>query len=331
MASLLTRRGFCAGSMAALGAVAPGGMFAQSAMQSVAAIERERVLASAAREVEPKTAVQFSARVAVLTSAFVLTQDEVHAGRARELLNTWLLANDTKLAPAAKLGVMEMVALIEVAVALRFLTDFLDAEVLASLRAVFRDALEYLHTDPVALLLRDKGDLRGAAWLLECVAFSRVLQDEEGLIAARKWFRNPALRKQVSADGTFAEDIASPNPLRNTLEHFDLLAGVCQLLSTPFDSLWNVELMDGPGVRVVAAWLYPRVEDLEKWSAVADAQFFREVPLRRPGFLFAGRAYNRPEYVELWKSRPEAIPTPLAASVPIREPLLWVTRAPHGL
>jgi hypothetical protein len=299
-------------------------------MASVAAIERERVLAEAARDVEPKDAIQFSARVAVLTAAFVLTKDEAYAGRARELLNAWLLASETKLASPAKLGVMGMIPLAEVAVALRFLVDFLEPEMLAAVRAVFADAQEYLQSDHDALLARDKSDVRGAAWLLESAAFARAMPDEAALIVCRRWLRT-ALRKQVSADGTFPEEIASANPLRNSLLHFDLLAGACQLLTTPFENLWKVELMDGPGVRVVVAWLYPRVKDLALWTAVADAQHFRDVPLRRPGFLFCGRAYDRPEYVELWESESAAVPAALAASVPIREPLLWVTRAQHGL
>ncbi|SEG55341.1 Alginate lyase [Bryocella elongata] len=328
MALSLTRRTFCVQSMAA--AIAARSMMGQSAMESVAAIERARVLAEAVLDVDPKNAIEFSARVAVLTAAFVLTSDEAYAGRARELLNTWLLASATKLAAPAKLGVVGLIPLAEVAVALRFLVDFLDGDTLSALKAAFKDAQEYLQTDHEAMLARERSDLRGAAWLLESAAFARLLQDETALIAARRWFRQ-ALRKQVSADGTFPEEIASPNPLRNTLLHFDLLMGACQLLSTPFDKLWDMELMDGPGLRVVVAWLYPRINDLATWSAVADAQYFRSVPLRRPGLLFCGRAYNRPEYVELWKSEPAEVPGVLAASVPIREPLLWVTRAAHGL
>lgn len=306
-------------------------MLVQSAMASVAAMERERVLADAAKDFEPKNAVQFSARVATLTAAFVLTKDEAYAGRARELLMTWMLPPSTKFGSAASLGVLGLVPLAEVAVALRFLVDFLEPEMLAAMRDVLRDAQTYLQTSAEALVARDKPDLRGAAWLLTSAAVARALPDEKALAAVRQWFRKPAIRRQVAADGTLPEELASANPLRNTLAHFDMLTGACQLLTTPFENLWTYELEDGPGLRVVAAWLYPRLAERSKWSAVADAQWFREVPLRRPGLLFAGRAYNRPEYVELWKSEPAGVPVVLEASVPMREPLLWVTRPAHGL
>jgi hypothetical protein len=321
--------------MAVTGGLATRGALAQPAMESVAAIERERVLREAGRDVEPKDAIQFSARFAVLTSAFLLTKDEAYAARARDLLQAWLLTAETKLPTPAKLGVPGMVPLAEVAVGLRFLVDFLDAEVLTAVRAVFAEAQTYLQTDHDALLMRDASDHRGSAWLLESAAFARAMPDEKALEECRRWFKKPVLRKQIAADGTFPEELASTNPLRNTLLDFDLLTGACQLLSSSFENLWDFELQDGPGMRVVVAWLYPRLKDRAQWPAVADAQFFREVPLRRPGLLFAGRAYDRPEYVELWKSEPATVPAGLAAIVPsvlpIREPLLWTTRAMHGL
>jgi len=125
--------------------------------------------------------------------------------------------------------------------------------------------------------------------------------------------------------------MATPDPLRNTLDNFDLLTGACQMLSSPFDDIWHDELVDGVSLRNAAAFLFPILADRAKWPGVSDAEGFRDVPLRRPGLLFAGRAFNRPEYVELFRSLPTQVPAALAASVPIREPLLWTTRAAHGL
>jgi hypothetical protein len=125
--------------------------------------------------------------------------------------------------------------------------------------------------------------------------------------------------------------MATPNPFRNTLFNFDLLAGACQLLSSSFDDLWDYELADGPGMRSVAAALYPILATPSKWPGVADAQHFRELPGRRPALLFCGRAYHRPEYVSLWESTPATVPPDIADSFPIRQPLLWITRAEHGL
>ncbi len=55
---------------------------------------------------------------------------------------------------------------------------------------------------------------------------------------------------------------------------------------------------------------------------------FNELPLRPPALLFAARAYNRPEYAELWKKLPpDTSIAELQRTFPIRQPLLWVTRS----
>lgn len=304
---------------------------AQSSGSSVAAMEHARILAEIQRLSQPKSMLDFSANTAALTAAFVLTKDEAHAAKAEELLTAWLLAPETRLSPQPTQSSVELVPLAEVAVALRFLVDWLPREKLDGIHAWFRALADFLNTDHNAQLDRDRKDHRASAWLLLQSAIARSQRDEHGLDACRARFRKPTLRNQITADGTFPQELASEYPLRNTLFNFDLLCGACQLLASPFDPLWTYELQDGPGLRSVAAYLYPKIADPAQWNAVADADHFREVPLRRPALLFAGHAYDRPEYIELWRTLSTAVPRPLAASFPIREPLLWTTRAMHGL
>jgi len=108
-----------------------------------------------------------------------------------------------------------------------------------------------------------------------------------------------------------------------------MLAGACELLSTRFESVWEYELQDGPGMRVAIAKLYPFIANRRSWPYRADAAFFTDLPLRRPALLFAARAYSRPEYAETWRTLPPDTSNPeLDRTFPIRQPLLWVTR-PH--
>ena len=163
-------------------------------------------------------------------------------------------------------------------------------------------------------------------------AIARATRKDQDIEDCRKRFRAPTLRNQINEVGIFPQEVATPNPYRNTLLNFDLLAGACQLLASPFDLLWDYDLQDGPGMRVVAAHLYPVILRPEKWNYMADADHFIELPGPRPALLFAGRAYNRSEYVDLWRKL-DAVPVPsnLADAFPIRQPLLWTERAAHGL
>jgi hypothetical protein len=269
--------------------------------------------------------------IATLTAAFVLTQKAACTQRCHELLTAFLVTPATRLSSQPTQPITELVPFAELAVAVRFLVDTLPADTLNAVNAFFSDLLLWLNTEHAYLIARDTKDQRASAWLLIASALARSQRDEKMLDQCRHRLRTPTLRNQITADGLFPQEMATPNPLRNTLFNFDLLTGTCQLLSSPFDDLWNNELIDGVGLRNAAAFLYPILADRARWPGVSDAEGFREVPLRRPGLLFAGRAFNRPEYVELFRSLPTAVPAALAASVPIRQPLLWTTRAAHGL
>ena len=138
-------------------------------------------------------------------------------------------------------------------------------------------------------------------------------------------------------NGDFPHEVATPTiPWRNSLLNFDLLACACELLSTPFFSLWTVELDDGPGMRGAAAFLYKHAAGPRPLALPRRRQPLPRSSPPRVALLLAGRAYTRPEYVELWRTLPAPqapfiIPgETFATSAPIRQPLLWTARAPHG-
>jgi hypothetical protein len=108
-----------------------------------------------------------------------------------------------------------------------------------------------------------------------------------------------------------------------------MLAGICDLLSTRFESAWEYELQDGPGMRVAIAHHFPFIANRNSWPYRADSTRFNELPLRQPSLLLAGRAYSRPEYIDLWKTLPpDPADRELQHTFPIRQPLLWVRRTP---
>jgi len=95
-------------------------------------------------------------------------------------------------------------------------------------------------------------------------------------------FKSSSIRAQILADGTFPHELTTPNPYRNTLFNLDMFAGVCVLLSTRFESVWDYELQDGPGMRTVVARLYPYILDRGKWPYRADSAHFNALPFARP-------------------------------------------------
>lgn len=308
----------------------------------MAEIEQEHILASAAEARKSEVplgfkSLKFASRViASLAAAYLLTKDDTYAEEAANRTLLLLYPGNDPLLPTqlvSRENIIDWVPFAEIARASSFLADSpaFTAHSEKFLR-LLSTALQVLSHDPNAQLARDTKDHRASAWLLIASALARATRDEAQLDQLRLRFKRPTLRNQIAADGRFPQEVATENPYRNSLFNFDLLAGACQLLTSPYDDLWSFELPDGPGMRSVAAYLYPVIRDRAKWGFPADATHYRDLPGRRPALLFAGRAYDRPEYVELFRSQSIAPPpADIAYSFPITQPLLWTSRAPHGL
>lgn len=285
--------------------------------------------------------------VPALTSAWLLTKDPRYAQHAVAHLRVWFISPETAMLPSLEFaqvvppaktgrpeGLIEAVHLAEVAQSIPFLTnsEAISPSDLVTIKHWFTGYLDWLNASRTAGLARDMRDHHGSSWLLQAAACARLNADADDgpLTALRHQYRASTIRAQIVFDGTFPRELTTPNPYRNTLFNLDMLAGCCDLLSTRFESVWDYELQDGPGMRVAVARLYPFIANRRSWPYKADAQFFTELPLRRPALLFAARAYSRPEYADTWRTLPADTSNPeLDRTFPIRQPLLWVTR-PHA-
>ena len=288
--------------------------------------------------------LNFSMCVPALTAAFVLTKEARYAQQALAHLRAWFVDPATRMTPSilygqtirpAKTGrlegVIEAVHLAEVVQCLLFLSnsEALTPADLAALQKWFAEYFDWLNTSRLAGLARDTKNHHGSSWLLQAAAIAHLTQttDDAPLTTLRHQYKSSTIRAQIIADGVFPHELTTPNPYRNTLFNLDMLAGICMLLSTRFESVWDYELQDGPGMRTVIARLYPYIVDRGTWPYRADAKYFTDLPLRRPSLLFAARAYDRPEYASLWKTlNPDPTIPELQRTFPIRQPLLWVTR-----
>ena len=288
--------------------------------------------------------LKFSICVPALAAAFVLTSEARYAQSAVTHLRAWFLDPATRMTPSllygqtippAKTGrlegVVEAVHLAEVVQCLPFLINseaFTDAD-FTGIKKWFAEYFDWLNTSRLAGLARDNKSHHGTSWLLQAAAIAHLNQaaDDAPLTTLRHQYKSSTIRAQILADGTFPHELTTPNPYRNTLFNLDMFAAVCLLLSTRFESVWDYELQDGPGMRTVIARLYPYIANRGTWPYRADAKYFTDLPIRSPSLLFAARAYSRPEYASLWTTlKPDPAIPELQRSFPIRQPLLWVTR-----
>lgn len=334
-----TRRAFLASSIFTLvqHALPP----APTTRPNIAEIDRGRILSAAAKALEQSPAptqdpgseayLALTLNIPALAAAAHIDAANApqYTAHAAAHLDAWFLNPQTRLASApagaAYEPLLDRAMLAEVAVALPFLQ--LDPILLGDLKAWFHNYLAYLNESRTALLARDAKSHHASSWLLQVAAFSALTAEEAIQAEARVRFKKVTLRAQIDANGGFPHEITGENPYRDSLFNLDLLAGACQLLSTRFESLWEYELQDGPGMRSVVARHAFYIANREKWPYPADLSRFNELPCRRPALVFAARAFAQPDYVTLWRTLNADPADPvILRTFPIRQPLLWLSQ-----
>ncbi len=253
-----------------------------------------------------------SRQVAALAAAYQLKHEQRYAEHAVLHLRAWFVDPATRMQTSpGKVGgspqmdfpmVLGTVFLAEMVQACTPLRSALDDKEFDALQHWFGEYLTWLTTSKTGGLARDQRDHHGSSWLLQAAAYARFNNNETVLGELRHRFKSVTLRAQILTDGSFPQEIAGAYPYRNSLFNMDLLAAACQLLSTQFESLWEYELQDGPGLHTAMSRLYPFIKDRKSWPYLADLDNFNDLPLRSSSLLFAARAYSNPDYASLWKS-----------------------------
>jgi len=299
--------------------------------------------------------------VPALAAACVLSGEARYADHAATHLRAWFVNPATRMKPAMDFaqstpasrpphtstgryqGILEALPLVEIAQSIPFLTTLNDAD-RAALHAWFAAYYHWL-TDPqdsgprLAALARDSKSHHGTSWMLQACAFAYLAAptgdaaraENPALTDLRHRFKTLTLRAQISPDGTFPHELGSQWPYRDSLFNLDMLAAICELLSTRFESLWDYQLDEGPGMRGAIAYHFPFIADRGMWPFRADADHFEELPSRRASLLLSARAYRRPEYAALWKTlQPDPSTPAILRTLPIHQPLLWVRQPPSA-
>ena len=299
--------------------------------------------------------------VPALAAAHLLTGDQRYAEHAALWLHDWFVDPATRMTPRLDYGqfvrsqfatgqpaggsfqgILETLPLVEIAQSIPFLTATLSPSDMLTLNSWFADYLHWLTEEQdsgprLPALARDRKDHHGTSWLLQASAYTLLTvpqgdapkAEASPLDELRHRYRTVTLRAQIAEDGSFPNELTSSAPYRDSLFNLDLMAAVCQLLSTRFTSMWEVELNDGPGMRSAIAYHFPFIADRSQWPFRADAQHFNQLPARRVSLLLCARAYQRPEYASLWKTLPPDPAEPsILRTLPIHQPLLWVRQPP---
>jgi hypothetical protein len=197
---------------------------------------------------------------------------------------------------------------------------------LSVIKAWFGDYLRWMTTSKNGIDEREAKNNHGTCWVMQVAAFARLTGNPELFEYCRGRFKNVIVPSQIEKDGSFPQELRRTKPYGYSLFNLEALATVAEILSTPDDNLWNFETADGRGVRQAIEFMYPFIKNKKLFPKPPDVMYGDEWPMRESSLLFAGLAYRRPEYIQLWKTLPaDSAVEEVIRNFFIRQPVLWIT------
>jgi hypothetical protein len=278
--------------------------------------------------------VRLSLVVPALTAAWKLTKDKTYAAHAARHLRAWFVEPETMMSPhmlyaqaiqgratGRGIGIIDTLHLVEVARAAYELPAMEDV------RPWFRQYLEWMTTHKYGADERDAKNNHATCWVLQAAEFARFTESEKLRAWCRERFKTVLAPGQFAADGSFPLELKRTKPYGYSLFNLDVMAGLCQSLSTPGDNLWNFALPDGRSMARQVEFMFPYIRDKSKWPYAKDVMYWDDWPVRQPVLLFAGLAYRRDDYLALWrKLNPDPAAEEIIRNFPIRQPVLWAQK-----
>ena len=275
-----------------------------------------------------------------LTSAYLITEDKKYISQLVPHLQAWFVDEETKMNPTLMygqaimgkvtgrgIGIIDTVHLIEVARSLGIIQDsgVISKEDVAAIKAWFREYLRWMTTHPFGIEERDNGNNHSVTWALQVAAFAQLVQDEETLAYCRKFYKETLLPDQMNEAGAFPLELERTKPYGYSIFVLDAMTSLCQILSTPDDSLFTYTTESGKNISLGLEFLYPYLKDKDAWPYPKDVMYWEDWPVQQPCLLFGGLAFDRAQYIDLWASLDAEYDTPeVIRNMPIKYPLLWL-------
>jgi hypothetical protein len=287
--------------------------------------------------------IRLSVQMPALTAAWVLTEEPRYATHAANHLRAWFVDPATRMNPNLQYaqaihglftgrgtGIIDTIHLVEVARAAAHLeaSSALTAADADSVKKWFGDYLNWMSTSPNGIDECDAKNNHGTCWVMQAAEFANFTGNAELFADCSARFKTALVPNQIAPNGSFPLELARTKPYGYSLFNLDAMATVCQILSKPGDNLWTFQLSDGRGMQKAMAYMFPFIADKKTWPLPPDVEYFDQWPIRQPSLLFAGLAYGRAEYLDLWqKLEPDPTTDEIIRNNPIRQPLLWVSDA----
>ena len=284
--------------------------------------------------------MRLSLQVPALAAAWKLTSKKAYASKAAEHLHAWFVDEKTRMNPNLQyaqaikgittgrgIGIIDTIHLVEVAKAIEVLevSGEITRDDLSVIKVWFGDYLRWMTTSKNGIDEREAKNNHGTCWVMQVAAFARLTGNAELFEYCRGRFKNVIVPSQIEKDGSFPQELRRTKPYGYSLFNLEALAAIAQILSTPDDNLWNFQTADGRGIRRAVEFMYPFIKEKKLFPKPPDVMYGDEWPMRQSSLLFAGLAYRRPEFLQLWRKLPaDSAVEEVIRNFFIRQPVLWI-------
>lgn len=288
--------------------------------------------------------IRLSQIVGMHTSAWLLTGDQQFADAVGRHIKAWFVNPETRMNPSLNyaqaikgrvtgrgIGIIDAIHLIEVARSVEILekNKALPKNLIAAVKSWFNDFVTWLTTHPYGIDEMNTKNNHATCWVMQVGMFARLTGNEEVMELCINRFKEILLPDQMADDGSFPLEIKRTKPFGYSLFNLDAFMTASEILSNKTHNLYEFSTPDGKNLKLGAEFLFPYVKNKSKWPYSEDVMYWNEWPVRHPFLLFAGKAYDKQEYIELWKTL-EGYPKiqEVIRNLPIRNPILWLLNEP---
>lgn len=284
--------------------------------------------------------IRLSEIVATLTSAWLLTEEQMYADKALEHLNAWLVNPETMMNPhmlyaqaiygrvtGRGIGLIDAYHLVEVAISVKLLSDKggIPADQAGKIKNWFSEFLTWMTTHEYGIAEMNTRNNHATCWVATASSMAVLTDNKEIIKRCIDRFKNILLPDQMAGDGSFPLELRRTKPYGYALFNIDAFCTVAQILSTPEDNLWTFKTSDGRSLKKGIEFIYPYIKDKSQWPFEKDIYIWDEWPVRHPALLFSAMAFNNQEYVDTYLSM-SAYPTypEVIRNLPVRHPIPWM-------
>jgi hypothetical protein len=287
-----------------------------------------------------KAMIRFSNIIGALAAAYQLTGDEKYVKHALLHLKAWFIDPQTLMNPnllyaqavkgkhkGRNYGIIDTIHLMEVSQGTLVMekSKAFEKEAAQGIKNWFDAYITWLNTSKPGLQEKNIKNNHSTCWAMQVSAFAKLCNNQAMLDAMRTRYKTVLLPAQMAANGSFPLELSRTKPYGYSIFNLDAMVMLCQILSTPKDNLWIFEAKDHQSIKTGIDYLFPFIEDKNKWPLEPDIMYWENWPVAQPFLLFGANAFKQDNWYLTWK-RLDHDPKieEVVRNLPVRHPLIWL-------